>query len=332
MPPIYVVQQGARLCIENRRLAVELEGQTLSSTPLSQVSEVVLFGNVGLTTPVIDTMLAQGTPVVFLTQHGDYRGRLVGSPTPHVPLRRAQYARAGEPGFVLALAQAFVTAKLSHQRVLLLRHNRDLNDPDIAAAARQMSDALEAVPRKTGLPALRGVEGAATAAYFGGLRRLLGPEWHFDRRARQPPPDPVNVLLSLGYTLMANTADGAVQAAGLDPYLGVLHDLAYGRPALALDLLEEFRPVVDGLVLWCCRGGQVRPADFAPGPAERPVVLDDGGRRRYLEAYEQRLQLPFTHPVRGLKLPLRQCIFEQARQVAECIRSGLPGYRGMGFR
>ena len=332
MPPLYVMRQGARLRIENRRLAVELEGETLSSTPLGQVSEVVLFGNVGLTTPAIDTLLAEGTPVVFLSQDGDYRGRLVGSLTPHVPLRRAQYRRGEEPAFGLAMAQGFVAAKLRHERALLLRHNRERDDAGLATAAVQLATALEAVPRKTGLAALRGVEGAATAAYFGGLRRLLGPGWRFARRARRPPPDPVNVLLSLGYTLLGQTANGAVQAAGLDPYLGFLHDVAYGRPALALDLLEEFRPVVDGVVLWSCNSGRLSPTDFTPGPPERPVVLSDEGRRRYLEAYEQRLDQKFTHPLLGQQLPLRQCLLEQARQVAECIRSGQASYRGMGFR
>jgi CRISPR-associated protein Cas1 len=332
MPPVYVIQQGAKLRIDNRRLCVEADGETLLATPLGQVSEVILFGNISLTTPVIDTLLESGTPVVFLTKDGDYRGRLVGSPTPHVPLRRAQYERAGQPAFVLAMAQGFVAAKLSHQRALLLRHNRERGDPDIAAAVEQMAAGLTAVPRKIALPALRGVEGAATAAYFGGLRRLLGADWHFDRRARQPPPDPINVLLSLGYTLLAETADGAVQAAGLDPYLGFLHDVAYGRPALALDLLEEFRPVVDGIVLWCCNGGMVTAEDFTPGPPERPVVLSDTGRRHFLQAYEQRLAQTFTHPLRGIQLPLRQCMLEQARQIADRIRSGPAGYRGMGFR
>lgn len=332
MYPIYLVQQGAKLSIHNGRLQVQQEEQTLLSTPLGQVSEVVIFGNVGLTTPAIGALLAAGKDVVFLTEDGQFKGRLVGEITPHVPLRRAQYRRMEDPTFVLRTAQGIVKAKLAHQRTLLQRHNRELGDPEVAAAIERLAEAIETVERRTTLSALTGHEGAATAAYFGGYRRFFGAEWRFERRARRPPPDPVNVLLSLGYTLLANTARGAVQAVGLDPYAGFLHEYAYNRPSMALDLLEEFRPVVDGIVLWACRGGQVTPADFTPGPPERPVVLSEEGLRRFLKAYEQRLSQPYTHPIRQLQMPLRQCMVEQARQLAGRITSGDAGYQGMGFR
>ncbi len=339
MPPLYVVQQQSKLRINNRRLQVEKDdpqksgpAEVLASVPLSQVSEVILFGNIGLTTPAIDALLAQNSPVIFLTQRGEYRGRLVGQVTPHVPLRRAQYERLGQPEFVLSMAKCFVNAKLSHQRALLLRHNKERGDAEIAAAAAQMDEALDSLPRKTQISALLGLEGSATAAYFRGLRLLFGPEWHFDDRNRRPPRDPVNVLLSFGYTLFAELASSAVMSVGLDPYAGFLHEVAYNRPALGLDLLEEFRPVVDGIALWCCNSGQLKLSDFSPGPQERPVVLGEAGQKRFLQAYEQRLDVRFTHPLRGLQFPLRQCVIEQARQAAECIMENRPDFQGMGFR
>lgn len=332
MYPIYVLQQGAKLSIANKRVQVEQDGATLLAAPLGQVSEVVIFGNVGLTTPAIGTLLLEGKDVVFLSEDGRFKGRLVGELTPHVPLRRAQYRRMDEADFGLRLAQGIVAAKLSHQRTLLQRHNRELNDPEIVSAIERLGEAVKTVDRRTTIASLNGHEGAATAAYFSGLRRLFGPEWKFERRARRPPPDPVNVLLSLGYTLLSNTARGAVQAAGLDPYAGFLHEYVYNRPSLALDLLEEFRPVVDGIVLWACRGGQVTPDDFTPGPVDRPVVLSDQGLRRFLKAYEQRMEQPYTHPIRQLQMPLRQCMLEQARQIAGRVTSGQAGYQGMGFR
>jgi len=332
MPPLYVVQQNAKLRLDNRRLQVQADEQILASLPIGQVSQVVLFGNVGLTTPVIDALLAQDSEVVFLTQGGEERGRLIGSVTPHVPLRRAQYTRRGQPEFVLGMARSFVAAKLSHQRALLLRHNRERNDPEISACIEQQRQALDGLPRRTNLGGLLGAEGSASAAYFRGFRRLFGPEWHFDERNRRPPRDPVNVLLSFGYTLLTQLAAGAVQTVGLDPFAGFLHEVAYNRPALALDLVEEFRPVVDGIALWCCHSGQLSPGDFTPGPQDRPVILGDAGRRRFLQAYENRLDQKFTHPLRGVQFPLRQCLVEQARQLAECISAGHTGYRGMGFR
>lgn len=338
MPPLYVIQQGAKLRIDNRRLQVELDGEVLDSIPLAHLSQVVLFGNISLTTPAMGALMDQGTEVVFLTQDGAYRGRLVGSLTPHVPLRRAQYSRLSEPTFVLAMAKGFVEAKLRHQRALLQRQNREQqasarrDDPEIAAACEQISQAIEAVPRRTALSALLGLEGSTTAAYFRGLRRLFDPSWNFSARNRRPPRDPVNVLLSFGYTLLLQIASSAVQAVGLDPYAGFLHEVAYNRPALGLDLMEEFRPVVDGVVLWCCNSGQITLKDFVPGNAERPILLTDPGRRRFLQAFENRLDQRMIHPGRGQQFPLRQCLVEQARQIAARITEGNPGYQGMGFR
>lgn len=277
MPPLYVVQQNAKLRISNRRLQVELEGNTLTSLPLSQVEQVVLFGNISLTTPAIDALLAQNCEVVFLTQRGDYRGRLVGEISPHVPLRRAQYTALTQPDFCLGMAKSFVNAKLRHQRALLMRHNRELHNQEISQAVDQIRTAIDQIPRKTALSSLLGLEGSATAAYFRGFRLLFDPAWGFNNRNRRPPRDPVNSLLSFGYTLMTQLAASAVQTTGLDPYAGFLHEVAYNRPALALDLLEEFRPVVDGVVLWCCRSGQITPQDFIAGPPQRPVILQENG-------------------------------------------------------
>ncbi len=339
MPPLYVNQQGAKLRIENNRLQVvanpdspTLESEILVSLPLAHVSQVVLFGNISITTPAIDRLLAQGVEVIFLTRQGEYRGRLEGGLMPHVPLRRQQYQRLAQPEFTLAMARAFVNAKLAHQKTLLQRHNRDQSDPDIDHCIEQLNDAQQLLAHRHQLSSLRGLEGSATAAYFRGFKRLFDPAWKFDDRNRRPPRDPVNVLLSLGYTLITRIAASAVEATGLDPYAGFLHEIAYNRPALGLDLVEEFRPVVDGVVLWCCRSGQLTPADFGPGPAERPVQLDDDGKRRFLKAFEERMEQRLTHPRRGLQFPLRQCLLEQARQIVDCVQSGKPDYRGMGFR
>ena len=337
MPPIYIVQQNTRLRIRNRRLQVELEQddgsvEILASTPLAQVSEVILLGNISLTTPAIDALLDQESQVIFLGASGEYRGRLIGRLTPHVPLRRAQYRRLEDPAFCLEMAKGFVAAKLAHQRALLMRHNREEPQPEISRVVEQMQAAISQVPRKTNLPALRGVEGSGTAVYFRGFRHLFDPAWGFTDRNRRPPADPVNVLLSFGYTLLAELCSSAVQSAGLDPYAGFLHEVAYNRPALGLDLAEEFRPVVDGVVLWACRSGQVTPADFSPGTPDRPIVLGNEGKRRFLQAYEQRMEQTYTHPLRGVKFPMRLCILEQARQLASRMLDGLAGYQGMGFR
>jgi len=350
MPPLYIVQQNTKIRIRNRRLQVErdlsadsrtadqsqIEDQKpeiLISVPLGQVTQVVLFGNIGLTTPAIDALLTQNSSVVFLTQNGEYRGELVGSLTPHVPMRRAQYTRLNDPAFTLEMAKGFVTAKLQHQRAFLQRHTREERSEAALSSIDHLERALQSVMQKTTLDSLRGVEGSATAAYFSAYRSFFAPEWKFTDRNRRPPADPVNVLLSFGYTLLAQLASGAVQTVGLDPYVGFLHEVVYNRPALALDLMEEFRCVVDGVVLWSCRGGILTPSgDFSPGPPERPIILDDDGKRCFLQAYQQRMDQTYTHPLREMKFTLRQCLIEQARQVADGLISGNTAYRGMGFR
>ncbi len=337
MPPLYVVQQNSKLRLNNRRVQVEQDTdgdtQVLAQIPIGQVSEIVLFGNIGLTTPLIDALLYEGIPVIFLTRDGDYRGSLNGTLTPHVPLRRAQYRALEKPGFILEMAKGFVRAKLRHQRTLLQRHNRPpQSDPEIAHVIERMAQAIDEVDRKTSLSSLRGLEGAATAAYFSGYRRLFDPEWKFEARLKRPPPDPVNVLLSLGYTLLAQDCAAAIQAMRLDPYAGFLHEVAYNRPALGLDLLEEFRPLVDGVVLWICRSGKIHPEQFTPGPPERPVVLDETGKRDFIYAFEERMETRFTHPLAKQSLTMRQCLIEQARQIAHRILEDRPGYDDMGFR
>lgn len=222
-------------------------------------------------------------------------------------------------------------AKISHQRTLLQRHSRDKPDDIISSAVDQLGQSLRSVPNKVVLSSLLGLEGAATAGYFSGFRRFFTPEWNFNNRNRRPPADPVNVLLSFGYTLLAQIANGAVQTVGLDPFAGIFHQVAYNRPALALDLMEEFRPVVDGVVLWCCRGGQITPADFTEGSADRPVVLSAPGCKKFIAAFEERMDKAYTHPILNQRLPMRQCVIEQARQLARRFLENRPGFQGMGF-
>jgi len=309
-------------------------GETLLSLPLFHVSEVLILGQVGLTTPAIGTLLKAQIPVTFLSMRGEYKGRLVGATRPHVGLRRRQYACTQDPNFTLAMAQAFVRAKLLHLRVRVRRWDGDAAglDESRKSVLQALDRALDRVPRTTRLTSLGGVEGSASAAYFSYYRRLFDPIWNFTQRARRPPPDPVNVLLSLGYTLLANAAHGAVEAAGLDPYAGFLHRTAYNRPSLALDVMEEFRAVVDGVVLGCCRSGVIAPGDFKPGDEKRPVVLDGPAKRRFIKAYEQRMDAKHMHPARGERISLRRCIMEQVRQVARAAQTGEVRFVEIGFK
>ena len=343
MPPMYVVQQGARIRISNRRLTVNLEHEgekpiQLASMPIHQVSQLVLLGNIGITTPAIGWLLDQGIDVVFLTQTGQFRGHLTSGLTPHVRLRRAQYQRIGEETFQLNLAKQIVSAKLTNQKHLLRRQARNKPIAGLEAFVARIDQSLEKIAHKTRLSSLRGLEGSAAAAYFLAYHAFFAPEWKFEKRNRRPPTDPVNAMLSFGYTLLAHAATSAVQSVGFDPYAGFLHEVVYNRPALGLDLMEEFRPVVDGIVLRAVNTNAVQPHDFeqvAPQEGDPPeryaIYLSEEAKRKFIQIYEARMTRTLYYEPNAQKLSLRQCIMEQARCLARSVEQEIP-YEGLQLR
>ncbi len=319
--PLYLVEQGSRLGREGRRLIVTKEGETLSRVALVQVSIVIAFGNVQFTTPALQLLLDEGIDVVLLSRHGRFYGRLTGADSGHGALRVAQVLRARDTCFALATARRIVHGKVHNFKVFLQRYARRLGSPPIASAARAVDAMLARSARTTTLNSLMGVEGAATAAYFGVWKSLLQPPWNFEKRVRRPPTDPVNVLLSFGYTLLVQNILGAVQAAGMDPHVGFLHQLQYNRPSLALDLAEEFRPlVVDSVVLRCLNNQILHPEHFvAADDAERPLVLAEEGVRLFVRELETRLDQSFKHPVSGEQVTWRRLFHLQAYALARTL-------------
>ncbi|WP_029214728.1 CRISPR-associated endonuclease Cas1 [Kallotenue papyrolyticum] len=330
MPPLYLLEQGAELRCDGECLLIHQDGQPQRSVPLIKVEQVVVFGNVRLSTPAIKRLLDREIDVIFLTVDGRFQGRLVGATPPHVGLRRRQYRRAEDRAWALELARALVLGKLHNGRTLLQRYRRDrqMPPPELDEAIAALAQARARAMETQGHAALLGAEGFGTQRYFAGLRALFDPAWGFTTRARRPPTDPVNVLLSLGYTLLLHNVVSALETVGLDPYLGFLHREVYNRPALALDLMEEFRPVlVDSVVVQVCRDGTLTPALFSRSDdAERPVVLEDAGKRRFIEAFEARLRREVLHPEGSDSAPgqvsYRRCIELQARRLARAIQQG----------
>ena len=339
MTTLYVVEQGAEIACVGERLAIRCDETIVSSLPLVKVDDVLVFGNVRLSTPAIKRLLDRGVEVTFLTVHGRYHGRLVGEVSAHAALRRAQYRVADDAERALGLAQTMVAGKLANSRALLRRFARSRAEVPavVPEAADAVAVAVERVGRTTALSGLLGVEGSATARYFGGFRALLDPAWAFDQRRRRPPPDPVNALLSFGYTLLMHKVLGSVQAVGFDPYQGFLHQVTYHRPSLALDVMEEFRPLlVDSLVLRCCSDGRVTPEDFVQtDDPQRPVMLGEAGKRRFVTAFEERMRTEATHPEGAGdgpgKVAYGRCIELQARRLARAVQLGHP-YRSFVAR
>lgn len=334
MPPLYIVEQGARLSIEQRQVVVETRAGDVLKRPLAHTSAVIIFGNATVTTPALKRLMRLGIDVIFLTTQGSYEGRLVGPLSKFGLLRQRQYEVLRDPAFRLTVAQAIVQAKCLNLRTLLLRTNRERAHPEISTSIERLGWLAERTQRTTRLHALLGVEGQGSAAYFSVFRHLIKSGWVFERRLRRPPPDPVNVLLSFGYTLLARELEASVALVGLDPYLGCLHTTEYGRPSLALDLMEEFRAIiVDSVVLRCLNNDLVTPDDFTPGTSpDRPILLGDAGKRRFLQAFEDRVTTTIQHPITNETLTYRRVFELQTRLLARCIRDQTPDYRPFRVR
>jgi len=324
MPPLYVVEQGAKIRKEQRRLVVTKDDEELNSIPLIKVSQVLIFGNVGLTTPALTWLMSQDIDIIFLTHDGRYRGRVIGQTSAHSKLRRLQYRRADNVTFAVNTARTIVKAKLKNSRTLLMRYRRQQNNGALAEPIERLAGLIDRADRVHTVNSLMGLEGVGAAVYFGAFARLFKHEaWQFNKRNRRPPTDPVNVLLSFGYTLLTHQMEAVVELVGLDPFEGFLHATSYNRPSLALDLVEEFRSiVVDSVVLRCLNTELITPANFTEqADADRPVLLDEPGRNRFIREFEGRLAVTFTHPARNEKVTYRRCFELQARDMARAIQS-----------
>lgn len=311
--------------------------------PLIKVTQVVVYGDVTLTSPALAALLEQQADICFCSYSGRFLGRLAPPLSKNSLIRLEQHKAHHDPRRAFTLAQAFVRGKLSNMRVMLLRANRKRDDPAIAQAAeslRGMVDQIDdlnpetiAAPPDPSRPqadsaygTLLGLEGAGTARYFGVFGGLLKDDWGFERRTKRPPRDPVNALLSFGYVLLMNQVASAVSVVGLDPYVGFLHSSQFGKPALALDVMEAFRPlVVDSVVLTVLNNRMLTERDFRE---ELGVWrLTDEGRRTFLTKFEERLDTEIRHPVFDYRATYRRCLELEVRLVAKWLTGEICEFR-----
>lgn len=321
MPVLYLVEQGASLKKDGDTLLVTKDKEVLQKIPATKVEQVVLFGNVNVSTPVVHFLLENGIDCVFCSSHGKYFGRLVSTESRFGLLRQAQLRAASKPETRLAVAQMIVSAKLANQRTLLMRYLRESELPDLIAAVEGLKVGMDKIGRAQDLGTVLGTEGYCGALYFAAMRSVLKQDLGFRARVRRPPRDPVNSLLSLGYTLLANAAQASVRTVGLDAFIGFLHATEYSRPSLALDLMEEFRPlIVDSIVLRVVNNRILTEADFEVGADQGGMVrLKPEALKTYLGQFEERMQTVVIHPRTGTKVDYRRCLDLQARQLTRVI-------------
>ena len=330
---LYVTLPDAWLRLDNDTLRIEVERETRLRVPLHHLTAVVCFGHVGLSAPLMHRLADEGIALVLLDSNGRFKARLEGAVSGNVLLRQAQFARGADAAFTLDIARSFVAGKIKNTRQVLQRGAREAKSEEEAAVLTRRADdlaaSLRALPGAATLDAVRGVEGEAARQYFSGLPLLVRADLreHFtmDGRTRRPPRDRFNALLSFLYAMWMNDCRSALEAAGLDPQVGFLHALRPGRAALALDLMEEFRPWADRLALTLINRGQVQADDFDLREGGG-VALQGDARKAVVVAYQERKKDEITHPLLAQSLPLGLVPLVQARLLARALRDDTMPY------
>lgn len=328
--PVYVQSYNAKVAKDGEILNIYVEDQKVQSARLIDVSQVVLMGNVYLTTPALHELMKRDIPVTWHSYGGWFIGHTQGTGHKNVELRTAQYRASFDPSICLRLAKSFVRAKIMNCRTLLRRNWRGEEKPE--DLKRDLKAAADSVRYAEGLDQLLGIEGAAAAKYFSAFSKVLkqkdsGQELSFDftKRNRRPPTDPVNALLSYAYSLLVRTWTVTLSAVGFDPYRGFYHQPRYGRPALALDMMEPFRPLIaDSCVVQAINNGEVRPTDFISVAGS--VALTSEGRKRFIGVFERRMSHEIIHPLFGYSVSYRRLLEIQARLLGRFLLEELPEF------
>ena len=328
--PLYVQAHRAKVSKSGETLVVTVDDEKAATARLEETSQVVLMGNISVTTPCLHELMWRGIPVTWHSYGGWFFGHTAGNGHKNVDLRTAQYRASFDEATCLRFARGLVSAKIQNCRTLL-RRNWKRADSCQPILVDLKSDSRR-VGRANSLAELLGVEGTAAARYFRAFPTMLtadasDPEFGFDfaTRNRRPPTDPVNALLSFAYALLVRSWTVTLTAVGFDAFRGLYHQPRYGRPALALDLMEPFRPLVaDSVVVQAINNGEVRPTDFKATAGSVHLTAD--GRRRFIATFERRLGHEVVHPLFGYRVSYRRLMEMQARLLGRFLLGELPEY------
>lgn len=321
--PVYVVGYGHSLRSKGERLEISKKGELVHSVPFREVSQVSVYGNSYVSLPTLKKLMRKGVITCFFTYGGWFQGYAMGEMSKNVELRIKQYKGSFDSGFSLALARQFVAGKIKNCRTLVRRNDDDAGRKVLSRFSRL----IKRVGSAGDMGTLLGLEGAAAQLYFSRFNSLLGDDYgfSFESRNRRPPLDPVNAVLSYVYGVLVKELFVTLLAVGFDPYLGFFHKPRYGRPALALDLMEEFRPLIgDSVTLRLFNTGQVDEDDFVYSGIG--VSLKPGGKKKLLRVYERRMSMEVRHPVFGYSVSYRRILEIQARLLSRVLMGELEGY------
>ncbi|NEO98723.1 MAG: CRISPR-associated endonuclease Cas1 [Symploca sp. SIO2E9] len=322
--------QGAYVKVRHQQFQVYCKYELRCQVPVNRVSHIVLFGCCHLSHGAVSLALRRRIPVMFLSNQGRYFGRLQTEGMAEVEYLAKQVQHSLNWEFSFRQAKSIVGAKLHNCRILLRRLNRRRKLDEVIKAIEDLAHWIEKVPTAESIEVLLGYEGQGAHVYFQGLGALIQEPFVFEKRTRRPPTDPINSMLSLGYTLVHQNLYSLVQAVGLHPHFGNLHVPRKNHPALISDLLEEFRaPIVDSLVVYLANSQIFKPEDFTPPDARGGVYLHPDALKKFLKHWQERLQTQVTHPHTGYKVSYHRCLELQVWEYIACLMEQQEVYRPM---
>lgn len=329
---VYVTEQGALLKKTGERILVVKDDQTLLDIPADKVEGVLLFGNVQVTTQAAQLLLHQGVEMALFTRHGKLLGQLTSPFTKNITLRQAQYERRGDASLVLSFCRAIVAGKMGNALEFIREFSHNHPETFLAEESNEISSLISKLAGVSDPSSLLGLEGAASHTYFRAFGKMIRHSFRFEKRQRRPAPDPVNALLSLGYTMLYNEISSLLDGIGFDPYLGFFHQPRYGHATLASDLMEEFRsPLTDRFTLGLINNRIFQEDDFFFHQPSKGMYLKDDARKRYFVEYERFITRPMNDTDEDAETDFRRLFRRQAERFSRVL-TRKEEYRPYQFR
>ncbi|MFN8673083.1 MAG: CRISPR-associated endonuclease Cas1 [Candidatus Sericytochromatia bacterium] len=327
MSVFYINENDCILKKVDERVKLIKDKITLADIPLIKITEIVIFGRVTVTHEVFEELSRRKISLCYLSEYGKYKTRLETNFSKNIILRVNQYKNNFDNDKKCKISAGFVKGKLSNYRMAILSLQREKKEIDFSSSINLLKELIKKLDNCNDLDKIRGYEGCGSAEYFKNFKYFIkNPEFIFKKREKHPPPDPINALLSLGYSLLRNDIDSAINIVGFDPYLGYLHSEHYGRASLSFDLMEEFRPLlVDSVVISMINRNQITQDDFRE-ELPNSFLLKDEARKTFFKAYEQRKLTEFKHPYFNYKVNYLRCFELQCRILAKFLNEEIDEY------
>ncbi len=301
---------------------MQKDGETLLDIQCSKINAILIFGNVQFTTQAVHELFEHGIEMALLTRTGRLIGQITSPATKNIELRVLQFKRNDDIAFKLNLSKSIVTGKVGNCVALLESFSYNHPSADLGVEISGIEALTRDISGSANVASLRGIEGTVARTYFSGFGKMILGEFTFEGRKKHPSTDPLNALLSFGYTLVFNEISSLLDGLGFDPYLGYFHEVEYGRASLACDIQEEFRAAVDRFTLYLVNNRMLNKDDFYQNQKDSSVYLKRDAMKKYFGEYEKNLNREFVHPVTKENTTLRKCFRIQAERLANVIKSG----------